>query len=133
MPPVPPAVCGRLKKFAANALQPSLLPSANVGLWMSGRLVNGVVGSGAEPGMIARLVVFAGGEPGPVRSKSKLGIEPGVVAATVATHGSSFSVVEAPGPELPAAAAMKMPAFCAPRKASELASSHGPGDGPPIE
>jgi hypothetical protein len=39
------------------------------------------------------------------------------LAATVVTHGEVLSRVEAPGPELPAEAATKMPAEAAWRKA----------------
>ena len=48
-----------------------------------------------------------------------------VDAATVVTHGLRWSVVFAPGPELPAEAATKTPAAYASRKASSTGSLYG--------
>ena len=48
-----------------------------------------------------------------------------VLAATVVTHGATWSRVEAPGPLLPADAETKTPAAAADRKASSIGSTHG--------
>src|SRR5680860_213369 len=56
-----------------------------------------------------------------------------VLAATVVIHGDALSSVEAPGPELPAEAATKMPADAAPRNATSVAETVVCAAPPPME
>ncbi len=56
-----------------------------------------------------------------------------VLAATVVIHGDALSRVDAPGPELPAEAATKMPALAAPRNALSVAENVVRADPPPME
>ena len=56
-----------------------------------------------------------------------------VLAPTVVSHGLAWSRVVAPGPELPADAATKIPAWVALRKASSSESSSGLGPPPMLK
>ncbi len=63
-----------------------------------------------------------------VESNSRFCVE----AATVVTHGDRWSLVDAPGPALPAEAATKTPAAYASRNASSVRSVNGVAP-PPTE
>ena len=127
MPAAPPCLTEKpLSTRFGPRWQATIFPENNpggAGLRHSGSLYGGAdastTGSGEETPPVIDAPLIDGP---PVRVIVDWKVRLCVEAATVVTHGPRWSVVLAPGPELPADAATKTPAAYASRKASSTGS-----------